>query len=426
MGTDEMSERIKQAKKHDKNVQDEKGELGQMSERDMWTSFRSSRLDKLGSAIFAEVAAWKREALAAGQDVIDLGIGSPDHPPSDKVREALREAAAREDMYGYADSRGTPEFRRTVAEWYAYRFGVDLDPEREVVSLMGSQDGLAHLPLAVTDPGDLVLVPDPGYPIYAAGPILAGAVPYPLKLTEDNGFLPKFEDIPVEVARKARYMLLNYPSNPLSAVADLGFFEEAVHYAKRHGILLVQDLAYSEMAFDGFRPPSVLEVPGAKEIAVELHSLSKSYNMAGCRLAYMVGRQDVVRALSELKSNIDYGVFHAVQEAGVAALREHMEHGQSVAPLYERRRDVFIDALREHGWDLPKPRATMFVWARIPDGWTSRQISREMLRSAGVVVIPGDAFGEAGEGYVRIALVHDEETLVEAAKRIGEFYRTHI
>jgi len=383
---------------------------------------QSDRLAGLGSAIFAEVAEWKREAIANGLDIIDLGIGSPDLPPSERIRMALQEAVAKEEMYGYASSEGTVTFRRAVAEWYQFRFGVNLNPETEILSLIGSQDGLAHLPLAVTNPGDMVLIPDPGYPIYAAAPVLAGALPYPVRLTEENGFLPRFADIPIEVARKAKYMLFNYPSNPSSAVAELSFFEEAVHYAKKHEILLVHDLAYSEMAYDGFRPPSVLEIPGAKDIAVEYHSLSKSFNMAGCRLAYMVGNPKVVEALRLLKSNIDYGVFHAVQEAGIVALEDHMGGKQSVAKLYEQRRDVFVEAMRSYGWDLPKPRATMFIWARIPSGWTSRQISREMLRAAGVVVIPGDAFGQAGEGYVRMALVHDDAKLTEAAARIGRWF----
>jgi LL-diaminopimelate aminotransferase len=219
-------------------------------------------------------------------------------------------------------------------------------------------------------------------------------------------------------------MLFNYPSNPLSAVADLDFFERAVWFARRHDLLLVHDLAYSEMAFDGFRPPSVLEVPGAKEVAVEFNSLSKSFNMAGCRLAYMVGNAEVVGALGELKSNIDYGVFHAVQEAGIAAMQEHIEHGGTVADLYQRRRDVFVEAIRSYGWEIPKPKATMFIWAPIPSGWTSRQISREMLRQTGVAVIPGDAFGQMGEGYVRIALVQEEVRLLEAARRIGEFMKS--
>ncbi|NEN86311.1 aminotransferase class I/II-fold pyridoxal phosphate-dependent enzyme [Paenibacillus elgii] len=386
--------------------------------------WESKRLAELGSAIFSEMAAWKREVTARGVDVIDLGIGSPDRTPSAYVMEALTRAVNDPGMYGYPTSEGSAQFRQTVARWYAHRFGVTLDPEEEIVTLMGSQDGLAHLAMAVTDPGDVVMVPDPGYPIYSASLVLAGVQPYYMPLRADNGFLPKLEDIPEEVARQAKFMLLNYPSNPLSAVADLAFFERLVEYAREHELLLVHDLAYSEMSFDGFKPPSILEVEGAKDIAVEFHSLSKSFNMAGCRIAFMVGQRDVVRALRVLKSNIDYGVFLAVQQAGIAALEEDMMPGsRSVAALYERRRDIVIEGLNEAGWSIPKPKATMFIWAPIPEGWTSRQISREMLYSAGVVVIPGDAFGQEGEGYVRIALVQEEERLQEAVRRIGQFLR---
>ncbi|WP_010496982.1 aminotransferase class I/II-fold pyridoxal phosphate-dependent enzyme [Paenibacillus elgii] len=386
--------------------------------------WESKRLAELGSAIFSEMAAWKKEVTARGVDVIDLGIGSPDRAPSARVMEALTRAVNDPGMYGYPTSEGSAQFRQTVARWYAHRFGVALDPEEEIVTLMGSQDGLAHLAMAVTDPGDTVMVPDPGYPIYSASLVLAGVQPYYMPLRADNGFLPKLEDIPEEVARQAKFMLLNYPSNPLSAVADLAFFERLVEYAREHELLLVHDLAYSEMSFDGFKPPSILEVKGAKDIAVEFHSLSKSFNMAGCRIAFMVGQRDAVRALRVLKSNIDYGVFLAVQQAGIAALEEDMMPGrQSVAALYERRRDIVIEGLNEAGWSIPKPKATMFIWAPIPEGWTSRQISREMLYSAGVVVIPGDAFGKEGEGYVRIALVQEEDRLREAVRRIGQFLR---
>lgn len=386
--------------------------------------WESKRLAELGSAIFSEMAAWKKEVTARGVDVIDLGIGSPDRAPSARVMEALTRAVNDPGLYGYPTSEGSALFRQTVARWYAHRFGVALDPEDEIVTLMGSQDGLAHLAMAVTDPGDTVMVPDPGYPIYSASLVLAGVQPYYMPLRADNGFLPKLEDIPEEVARQAKFMLLNYPSNPLSAVADLAFFERLVEYAREHELLLVHDLAYSEMSFDGFKPPSILEVKGAKDIAVEFHSLSKSFNMAGCRIAFMVGQRDAVRALRVLKSNIDYGVFLAVQQAGIAALEEDMMPGsRSVAALYERRRDIVIEGLNEAGWSIPKPKATMFIWAPIPEGWTSRQISREMLYSAGVVVIPGDAFGKEGEGYVRIALVQEEGRLREAVRRIGQFLR---
>lgn len=385
--------------------------------------FQSQRLSLLGSAIFSEMAQWKEEVIASGLDVIDLGIGSPDQPPSERVMQAMEQAVRKPENYGYPTSEGSLAFRETVARWYQYRFGVQLDAATDIITLMGSQDGLAHLAMAVTDPGDVVLLPDPGYPIYAGSLVLAGVTPFFLPLREDHDYLPKLEDIPEVIARQAKFILLNYPSNPLSAVAPRHFFEWLVAYAKQYELLIVHDLAYSELAFDDFQPISILEIEGAKDVAVEFHSLSKSFNMAGCRIAFMVGQPDAVHALRLLKSNIDYGVFKAVQEAGIAALEEDMEQEHSVAALYEKRRDIVIDGLAAVGWTIPKPRATMFIWARIPEGWTSRQISREMLYAVGVVVIPGDAFGSEGEGYVRIALVQDEDKLTEAVRRIGEFLR---
>ncbi|UKS24645.1 aminotransferase class I/II-fold pyridoxal phosphate-dependent enzyme [Paenibacillus sp. HWE-109] len=384
----------------------------------------SKRLSQLGSAIFSEVADWKREVMNRGVDVIDLGIGSPDLPPSTRIIEAFTEAVQNPDHYGYPTSEGSLAFRTAVAKWYRYRFGVQLDPEHEILTLMGSQDGLAHLALSLCDPGDIAIVPDPGYPIYSASLVLAGVEPYLLPLRAEHNYLPQLVDIPVDVAAKARFILLNYPSNPLSAVADRAFFEQLIAYAKKHDLLVVHDLAYSEMAFDGYKPMSILEIEGAKEVAVEFHSLSKSFNMAGCRIAFLTGQADAVKALKTLKSNIDYGVWGAIQAAGIAALQEDMEHDHSVADVYQRRRDVFITALEDAGWKITPPKATMFIWAAIPKGWTSRQISREMLYHAGVVVIPGDAFGAEGEGFVRIALVQDEARLLEAARRIGDWLRT--
>ncbi|NBD26577.1 aminotransferase class I/II-fold pyridoxal phosphate-dependent enzyme [Paenibacillus glycinis] len=394
-------------------------------------SWRADRLSRLGSSIFAEVAEWKRNAAARGLDVIDLSIGSPDLPPSPAIRRALGQAALREDAYGYPGSKGTPAFLQQAAEWLAFRFGIAIDPEQELVSLMGSQDGLGHLALALCNPGDIALLPDPGYPVYAAGLALAGIEPYLMPLRAENGYLPDFSAIPAEVWARAKFMLLNYPSNPVSAVADLAFFKHAVEIASRHGVLIVHDLAYSEMAFDGYRPPSILQAEGAIDAAVEFHSLSKSFNMAGARIGFLAGNREAVAAMRELKANIDYGVFLPVQEAGIVALAEDMRGtGPVVGPIYEKRRDAFIQALREQGWTVGSPKATMFLWAKLPDmrweladPWNSRRISREMLERAGVAVIPGDAFGAEGEGYVRIALVESEERLREAAIRIGEFIR---
>ncbi|SEN77354.1 aminotransferase class I/II-fold pyridoxal phosphate-dependent enzyme [Paenibacillus sp. OV219] len=394
--------------------------------------WRAERLSHLGSSIFAEVAEWKKAAIASGVDVIDLSIGSPDLPPSQTIRTALSEAVLRDNAYGYPGSKGSVRFLKQASDWLAYRFGVQIDPEHELVSLMGSQDGLGHLALSLCNPGDIALLPDPGYPVYAAGLALAGVEPYLMPLREENQFLPDFDAIPEQVWQRTKFMLLNYPSNPVSAVADLEFFKKAITYAKRHNVLIVHDLAYSEMAFDGYRPPSILQAEGALDIAVEFHSLSKSFNMAGCRIGFLAGNREAVAALRELKANIDYGVFLPVQEAGIIALQQDMEPTthKPVGTLYEKRRDQFVQALHHQGWEVPYPKATMFIWAKLPvmqwelsEPWDSRRISREMLERAGVAVIPGDAFGAEGEGYVRIALVESEARLVEAAERIGRFIR---
>lgn len=394
-------------------------------------TWRADRLSRLGSSIFAEVAAWKRTAIGRGLDVIDLSIGSPDLPPSAAIRDALSQAALRDDAYGYPGSKGTAAFLAKAAEWLAFRFGITVDLEQELVSLMGSQDGLGHLALALCNPGDIALLPDPGYPVYAAGLALAGIEPYLMPLRAENGYMPDFGAIPDDVWQRTKFMLLNYPSNPVSAVADLAFFRHAVETAKAHGVLIVHDLAYSEMAFDGYRPPSILEVEGAIETAVEFHSLSKSFNMAGCRIGFLAGNREAVAAMRELKANIDYGVFLPVQEAGIVALDLDIAGaGRKVGDMYERRRDVLVEALSAQGWDIARPKATMFLWAKLPpmhrqlsEPWDARRISREMLERAGVAVIPGDAFGAEGKGYVRIALVEHEDRLREAALRIGAFIR---
>ncbi|CAM3996519.1 aminotransferase class I/II-fold pyridoxal phosphate-dependent enzyme [Paenibacillus alkaliterrae] len=394
--------------------------------------WRSARLSQLGSSIFAEVAVWKMEAAASGLDIIDLGIGSPDQPPSPAVRQALSEAALRTDMYAYPATKSGLPFRQSAADWMRHRFGVGLDPADEIVTLLGSQDGLAHLAMSLCDPGDMALLPNPGYPIYSASLALAGVECVLMPLREENGFMPDLDAVPDEEWDRASFILLNYPNNPISAVADLAFFERLLDKARRHHVLVVHDLAYSEMGFDGCEPPSILQIPGAIDQAVEFHSLSKSFNMAGCRIGFLAGNREAVGALRELKANIDYGVFDPVQEAGIFALKEAMEspNAPKAGKLYELRRNTLIEALQAEGWSVAAPKATMFVWAQLPpmqwsldEPWSSRRISQEMLKKTGVVVVPGEAFGSEGEGYVRIALVESEDRLKEAARRIGCFIR---
>lgn len=382
----------------------------------------SKRLDTLTSAIFTEMNKRKKMVEQKGVKVIDLGIGSPDQPPAPHLIEALVQAVRNPNNYRYPTSEGTLEFRQAVADWYAYRFGVDLQPENEVLSLMGSQDGLAHLAQGWIDEGDMVLVPDPGYPIYAASVTLAGGEIYPMPLKEENHFLPLLEEIPLEVCKRAKMMVLNYPNNPLAATAEPDFFRKVVAFAKKHEIMIVHDLAYSELAFDGYCPTSILEVEGAKDIAIEFNSFSKSFNLAGCRIAYVVGNADLIRPLAIVKSNIDYGIFLAIQQVAIEAIKADMIHQvpNSNAEIYQKRRDILLEGLAKIGWEIQKPKATMFVWAKIPSGWTSFAFAYALLDQAGVVVIPGNAFGKEGEGYVRIALVEDEEVLQDVVKRIDE------
>lgn len=382
----------------------------------------ASRVASLCAAVFNEMEVLKRQVEARGVKVINLGVGTPDRPPAPHIVEAMHRALDNPQNYRYP-LEGMPRLYRAVAGWYRRRFGVELDPEREVLVLMGSQDGLAHIALAYIDPGDIALVPDPGYPIYACGIGLAGGEIYPLSLRAEKNFLPDLESIPPEVARRAKLLWINYPNNPVAAVADLDFFTRVVDFAREYDVLVCHDLAYCELAYDGFRPASFLQVPGAREVGIEFYSLSKTYNMAGCRIGFAVGNPAVIEVLARLKSNIDYGVFQVVQEAGIAALTGPQECVQENARTYQRRRDILVDGLAAIGWQMPKPQASMFIWAPLPPGYSdSRQFALELLERTGVIVIPGTAFGNCGQGYVRIAMVQDDAVLQEAVQRISSFY----
>lgn len=384
---------------------------------------KAVRMAALSSGIFNEMEERKRKVEARGIEVINIGVGSPDLPPAPHIMEALSRAAMQPKYYTYP-LVGLPSLRQAVSQWYKKRFNVDLDPVTEVLELMGSQDGLAHLAMAYIDRGDIALVPDPGYPIYEFSIRLAGGDIYPMPLLPGNRFLPDFDAIPAEISRRAKMMWLNYPNNPTAAIAGSGFFEKAVSFARRNDILICHDVAYAELAYDGFKPVSILETPGAKEVGIEFYSLSKTYNMAGCRLGFAVGNAAVLSDLAQIKSNIDYGVFYAVQEAGVAALSGPQECVAQTAAAYQKRRDVLVDGLADLGWHMPKPLASMFVWAPLPSGYrNSACFTSELLETAGVIVIPGVAFGQQGEGYVRIALVRDEKVLSEVVRRVGEKFR---
>jgi len=381
----------------------------------------ADKLDYLTSSIFTTMSLEKGRLLAAGREIIDLGIGSPDLPPPPHVRQALVDALQLPNAYGYPHFQGTPDLRRAFTDWFAERFdGVVLNPLEDVLTLMGSQDGLGHLPLALLNPGDLALLPDPAYPVYVSGVRLASAEIFPMPLRPENGYLPDLSLIPEEIAKRAKFLICSFPGNPVPAMADAGFYQEAVNFCRRHDIILIHDAAYSELYFDGNRPMSVLQIPGAKEVAVEFHSLSKSFSMAGCRIGFIAGRRDVVAALQRLKSNIDYGVFGPVQEAAKAALSGDQSYTREMSGVYQERRDVLLAGLKELGWEIDPPKATMFAWAKIPLRTTSMEFALRLLREAGVVVIPGSAFGEQGEGYVRIALVQPVDRLRQAVRQIEE------
>lgn len=377
----------------------------------------SRLLAKFTTSVFTEMARHKQQKIREGKEIIDLSIGSPDLPPPSFVIEALASFIQETDKYGYALA-GTHEFSEAVAHFYKRRYGVDLNVPDEICQLAGSQEGLVHLPLVLVNPGDVVLLPDPCYPAYITGANLAGAEVYTMPLLKENRFLPDLQAIPKPVAEKAKLMFLNFPGNPVPAMPTKAFFEEVVHFAKTYDIAVVHDFAYSELYFTDEKPISFLSVDGAKDVGVEFNSLSKSYNMAGCRIAYVVGNEKMVQALNKLKSNLDFGVFLPIQHAATKALNEGDSFLEAIASIYKKRRDILVDGLNEIGWELDKPDATMFIWAPVPKRMSSFNFTLQLLDKAGVVVTPGSAFGMHGEGYVRIGLVQKEEKLAEAVEKI--------
>lgn len=380
------------------------------------------RLKKLPPYLFVEVDRRKRELRAKGIDVIDLGVGDPDLPSPDFVIEALAEAARDPKNHRYALDAGLPELREAFARWFEGRFHIQLDPAEEVLPLIGSKEGIAHLPLALLNPGEVALVPDPCYPVYKSATHLAGAIPYLLPLLEVNGFLPDYSSIESSALEKARLLFLNYPNNPTSACASLDFFKNTVSWAHEHGIFVAQDAAYSEMTYDGFVAPSILEAEGAKEIAIEFHSLSKTYNMTGWRIGFAVGNREVIRLLAKVKSNIDSGIFQAVQLAGKCALERGRSFLEQTLKIYKRRRDLFVERLNRLGWKIPLPRGTFYLWIPVPPGYTSQELALRLLEEAHILVTPGNGFGPNGEGYVRASLTISEDRLEEALKRIQKIH----
>jgi LL-diaminopimelate aminotransferase len=383
---------------------------------------QSARLRNIGAYLFADLDR-KQDALRArGVDVISLSTGDPDLPTPEHVVQAMAEAARDPSTHRYPPYQGTGEFRRAAAAWVGRRFGVEVDPEREVLALIGSKEGLAHLPWAVLNPGEVALVPDPGYPVYRSSTIMADGEPYPMPLERERGFLPDFSRVPGEVLRRTRLVFLNYPNNPTGATADLEFFGRAVEFAKAHGLLLVHDNAYSEITYDGYRAPSVLEVPGAKDVAIELHSLSKSFNMTGWRIGFAVGNADAIAALGTLKTNVDSGIFGAVQKAGIAALLGPQDVLAPTLARYRARRDRLVAGLRAVGWNPPVPKATLYLWMPTPDGLSSVAFAGDVLEKTGVLITPGVGYGRMGEGYVRLSLTTPDARIDEALDRIKRAY----
>lgn len=383
---------------------------------------RAQRLDKVPPYLFGEIARKKARAIAEGRDLIDLGIGDPDQPTPSPIVEALYEAAKDPSTHRYDESpAGEPAFLEAVARWFEGRFGVPIDPATEALLLIGSKEGLAHLAWAFIDPGDVSLVPDPAYTVYKVNTLMAGGEAVTMPLREENGFLPDLSSIDTQTARRAKLMWLNYPNNPTGAVAGLDFYRDAVAFCKEYDLLLVNDAAYAAVAFDGYQPPSVLQVDGAKEIAIEFHSLSKMFNMTGWRIGMAVGNPDAVAALNKMKSNVDSKAFPAIARASAYAL-EHVDNQPSLN-LIRKRRDILVEGLNALGWNVTKPKATFYVWARVPQGETSMAFAGRLLDEAGVLAIPGIGYGEHGEGYIRMSLTvvgdRDGERVAEAVARIG-------
>ena len=381
------------------------------------STLSAERIRRLPPYLFAEIDRVKKEVAARGVDLISLGIGDPDTPTFPHIVRALAEAAARPVNHRYPDYEGLPAFRAAAAAFVHQRFGVTVDPATEVVSLIGSKEGIANMAVAFVDPGDIVLVPDPGYPVYGIGTLFNGGTAYTMPLSAENGFLPDLAAIPEEIARRAKLMWLGYPNNPTAAVASKDFFARVVEFATRHSIIVAHDNAYSEIYYDQ-PPPSFLAAPGAGALGIEFHSLSKTYNMTGWRIGFAIGNRDLIAGLGKVKTNVDSGVFQAVQQAGIAALSGDQTPVADLRALYRERRDLLLGALASLGLEAQPVRGTFYVWVRVPPGFTSAGLTARLLQKIGVVVTPGSGFGAAGEGYVRFSLTVPTERLREAVDRL--------
>lgn len=383
---------------------------------------KASRIEQLPPYLFAEIDRLKKQAIARGVDIINLGVGDPDTPTPVHVVQELSRAAADPANHRYPDYEGLETFRRAASTWVARRFGVQVDPNTETVSLIGSKEGIANMPVAFVDPGDLVLLPDPGYPVYQVGACFNGGVPCPMALLRERDFLPDLAAIPEDVARRAKLLWLNYPNNPTAATATREFFSEVVQFAERHNIIVCHDAAYIDIYYNGLKPPSILEVEGAKEVAIEFHSLSKTYNMTGWRVGFAVGNAELISGLGQVKTNVDSGVFQAVQEAAIAALEGDQGVVERLRAMYAERREILVCGLRKAGFDCPRPAGTFYVWTAVPAGYTASQTTARILEETGIVTTPGTGFGAAGEGYIRLTLTSDKMRLAEAVERMQQLH----
>ena len=380
----------------------------------------AARLKLIPPYLFKDIDEKKEQVRARGVDIIDLGVGDPDLPTPQFIVDKMKEAVEDASTHRYPLYSGMNDFRAAVARWYKRRFDVELDPDTDVLTLIGCKEGIAHLPLGANDPEDVNLMTTPAYPVYRMGTLFAGASPYLVPLLRENRFLPNFSDIPPIDARDAKLFFLNYPNNPTAAVADLDFFQQTLEFCQEYQIVPVHDASYTEMAFDGYQPPSFLQLPGAKDLAIEFHSLSKTYNMTGWRLGFVVGNREVLAALGKIKSNVDSGAFNAIQIAGIAALDSDQSCVAENCRIYQERRDILVSGLKKLGYEVDVPQATFYVWLPIPQGFDSMKFTAHVLEQAGIVTVPGNGFGEPGEGYVRLALTVSKERLEEALARLAK------
>ncbi|MBS0161144.1 MAG: LL-diaminopimelate aminotransferase [Nitrospira sp.] len=378
----------------------------------------ATRIKTLPPYLFAAIDKMKQEALARGVDIINLGIGDPDLPTPTPIIESLAQAAKNPKHHQYPSYEGMLSFRKAVADWYRRRFNVTLDPANEVLTLIGSKEGIGHVHLAFVDPGDIVLVPSPGYPVYPVGTSFCGGVSHIMPLTKANGFLPDLNAIPKDVARKAKLMWLNSPNNPTSVIMSKDYFKRVVDFAQENHIIVCHDAAYSEIYYDGKRPASFLEIDGAKDVGVEFHSLSKTYNMTGWRLGFAVGNKDVLAGLGKVKSQLDSGVFEAIQAAGITALGLEDSVTDELRKIYQERRDTLVPGLKQLGLEVDPPPAAFYIWVTVPKGYTSASFTAHLLEKAGIVTTPGNGFGAPGEGYIRMTVCTTKERLAEAVERI--------